>query len=86
VSEIGYLEDIKQVFLVCFSSDSKKEFIPTMSYNEKYGVSVEYTYLNIGEFLQNRIWERTKNVFLLSATLKIGETFDYITSSLYLHN
>lgn len=85
-SEIGYLEDIKQVFLVCFSSDSKKEFIPTMSYNEKYGVSVEYTYLNIGEFLQNRIWERTKNVFLLSATLKIGESFDYITSSLYLHN
>jgi len=85
MSEISYLEDIKQVFLICFSPDSKKEFIPTMSYNERYGVVVEYTYLNIGDFLENRLWTMMKNIFLLSATMKIGDSFDYMKASLYLH-
>jgi ATP-dependent DNA helicase DinG len=85
MSEISYLEDIKQVFLICFSPDSKKEFIPIMSYNERYGVVVEYTYLNIGDFLETRLWMTIKNVFLLSATMKIGESFDYMKNSLYLH-
>jgi len=84
--EKQFFVDLCSVFEICFLDQENNTYIKTIQYNDTYGFRIEYTYLNIGNFLETNMWSKLKNVFLLSATLKIGQNFDYIKSSLNLHN
>lgn len=83
-SQKKYLTDVKEIFSRIFTQSSHSEYIPIVTWNERNGISFEFTFLNIWNYLKENIWEKVKNVFLLSATLKVGDDFSYIESSLWL--
>jgi Rad3-related DNA helicase len=45
---------------------------------------MSYTLLNPGKYLEKNLWEKLDSCILTSATLKIGNNFDYINNILHL--
>ena len=65
--------------------DDKNKYIKLVSYNNKiWEIILEYTRLNVWEYLENKLWEKLNTCILTSATLKIWDSFDYITKMLDL--
>ncbi len=63
-----------------------EKYISFVSFNEKYWVTMAYTLLNPGKYLEKNLWEKLDSCVLTSATLKIGNNFDYINNILHLDN
>lgn len=72
-------ENIK-IFLAAW----KQEFIKTISIHERTWVSFEYTLLNPGNYLYEKLWTGLDSVVLTSATLQISWSFVYLEKILHL--
>ena len=67
-----------------FLDITKKDFIKTASYNDRTGVSFEYTLLNPWNYLYEKLWTGLQWVILTSATLQISGSFNYLEKILHL--
>ncbi len=85
-SEISYLQAIQENCRIFFDKESDKNYIKMISVHEKFWVQLEFTLLNPGEYLIDSLWETAHSVVLTSATLQIGNTFDYYKQILSLQD
>lgn len=72
------------LFLKRFISKDFDKYIFIINYNEKYWFTYSYTYLNIWEYIDNKLWKKLDSLVLTSATLRIWEDFSYIKNILNL--
>jgi ATP-dependent DNA helicase DinG len=63
-----------------------KKYIRTINYNNYKGLFIEYSLLNIWDFLYNNLWSQLDSCVLTSATLSVNSNFDYISNILKLDN
>ncbi|MDD3646401.1 MAG: helicase C-terminal domain-containing protein [Candidatus Gracilibacteria bacterium] len=82
--EISHLEMILDIIGVVLDKNSINKFISIISYTENKGFYLEYTLLSPGEYLINNLWNKLNSCILTSATLKINDSFDYISNILGL--
>lgn len=80
ISLINNLSENIKIFL----DISQKEYIKTISANDRSGVSFEFTLLNPGNYLYEKLWTGLDSVILTSATLQISGSFDYLEKILHL--
>jgi ATP-dependent DNA helicase DinG len=85
-TEIGNLEEIMEILNIITDENGSSTYIQTISCNKNGNNNLSYTVLQPWEFLKTVIWNKIDSLILTSATLKINDTFDYITRSLYLHD
>lgn len=81
--EISLL-NILSINLKIFLKESEKSFIKTITVNERYWVSLEFTLLNPWNYLYEKLWNKLDSVVLTSATLQISGSFWYIENILAL--
>ncbi len=85
--ELKFLEDSMKTIKILLDNKDKNKYIKLVSYNErKWGIILEYTRLNVWEYLSEKLWTKLNTIILTSATLKIGDNFDYITHILKLED
>ena len=84
--EIKFLENILEILDITLSSWNEKKYIKILSKNKHRDLTLEYTLLNVWEFLDEKLWNKLDSCVLTSATLKIGEDFSYIEKMLDLNN
>jgi Rad3-related DNA helicase len=58
--------------LKIFLKQSEESYIKTVQVNDKHGVSLEFTLLNPGDYLNEKLWNDIESVVLTSATLQIS--------------
>jgi Rad3-related DNA helicase len=76
--EVAILNDFMNLFSIILDKNSDKEYIKILQCNDQMLVTIQYTLLNPGNYLDSNLWSKLKSVILTSATLKIGNNFDYI--------
>jgi predicted DnaQ family exonuclease/DinG family helicase len=85
--ELRFLEDVINIIRILLDKDEKNKYIKLVSYNEKkWWIVLEYTKLNVWEYLESKLWSKLNTCILTSATLKIGDNFNYISKILDLDN
>ncbi len=93
VSDDIYLEMNKQlnyldVFYDCLyllkDKDKVLNSIVILNYSESKGFFIEFTLLNIWNYLNSGLWNMLDSCILTSATLKTNDNFDYINNVLEL--
>lgn len=84
--EINQLDKIVDIVDKIVDKDNGDDYIKIAHYSDYEGVKLEYTILDIGNYLRTNFWDYLDNCFLLSATLSIADKFDYIKKSLHLEN
>ncbi len=85
--EIRFLEWVWEVIQILLDRQDKNINIKLVSYNEhRGGLILEYTKLNIWEYLSKNLWSKLSSCIITSATLQIGENFDYINKMLLLED
>lgn len=84
--ELNMLDNIVDIVDKVLDKDNGKEFIKIAYYTEYDGVKLEYTVLDIWEYLRINFWEYLNNCFLLSATLSVANSFNYVKKTLHLEN
>lgn len=84
--ESFFVEQIWNLLEIVFEKTYSGTFIQILSYSQYQWVTLEYTILNVAKFCQEQVWSKLKNVFLLSATCKIGESFSFIEKSIGLQD
>ena len=83
--EIKFLEGVNLVIKILLDKDDKNKYIKLLSYHEhRGGLVLEYTYLNVWSYLETHLWNKLHSCVLTSATLQVGESFDYIKTMLHL--
>lgn len=83
-TDIAILEESLSIVKVCSDEKSSSEYIPMFSYNRQNQNTLYYTVLNPGKYLQKLLWDKIESIAITSATLQIGESFDYIKNTLHL--
>ncbi len=81
--EISILNSLSENLKI-FLKQSEESYIKTVQVNDKHGVSLEFTLLNPGDYLNEKLWNDIESVVLTSATLQISWKFDYIKNILHL--
>lgn len=76
--EISIFENILEIIETFSSNKNNINFIRIISYDDRKKLSLEYTVLKPGDFLIKNLWKKIDSCILTSATLKIGDSFDYI--------
>lgn len=85
--EIKFLEWVNLVIKILLDKEDKNKYIKLLSYNEhRWGLVLEYTHLNVWEYLENHLWNKLHSCILTSATLQVWESFDYINKMLNLED
>ena len=85
--ELKFLEDVMKVIKILLDKQDKNKYIKLVSYNDRiWWVILEYTRLNVWEYLKDKLWTKLNTIILTSATLKIGDNFDYIKNILKLED
>lgn len=84
--EVNSLNLIIDIVDKILDKNNNTEFIRIAYYSEYEGVKLEYTILDIWQYLRINFWDYLTNCFLLSATLSIANDFTYIKKSLHLEN
>lgn len=82
--EIDYFEDILYVLWEFLSEKNNNTLIKVISSTDKSWISYYLTYLNVWDFLENKIWSNLNTCVLTSATLSIWWKFDYFDKILNL--
>lgn len=82
--EIKFLEKILDIIVSIFSEDNRHKIIPIVSYDERFWYYLEYTILNPGNYLKEKLWSKLDIAILTSATLQVNSSFSYIKSMLSL--
>lgn len=83
--EISILNNLSENLKI-FLKESEESYIKTIQVNDKHGVSLEFTLLNPGNYLNEKLWTGIDSVVLTSATLQISWKFDYIKNILHLND
>jgi ATP-dependent DNA helicase DinG len=81
--EISILNTLSENLKI-FLKQSEDSYIKTIQVNDKHWVSLEFTLLNPGNYLNEKLWTGIESVLLTSATLQISWKFDYIKNILHL--
>ena len=85
--ELRFLEDVMKIIKILLDKKENNKYIKLVSYNEKKGgIILEYTRLNVWEYLKSKLWSKLNTCVLTSATLKIEDNFDYISKMLDLED
>ncbi len=84
--EIFNLEYYLDILKITLDRVDKTKYIKILNFNTYWGLSVEYTLLNIGNYLNEKLWTNLSTCLLTSATLQIWNSFDYMESILKLDN
>ncbi len=84
IREKWLLQDMFDIIKIVIDEKSLKNNICMISYSEKLWVSLDYTLLNPWNYLKNNIWDNLDSLLLTSATLKIGDSFEYFKNILNL--
>lgn len=85
--ELRFLEDVMKIIKILLDKDDKNKHIKLVSYNNKmWEIVLEYTKLNVWEYLENKLWSKLNTCVLTSATLRIWDNYDYIAKMLDLQN
>ena len=85
--ELRFLEEVMQIVKILLDKQDNNKYIKIISYNNKiWWIILEYTRLNVWEYLQDKLWDKLNTCVLTSATLKIWNNFDYIKNILKLEN
>jgi len=85
--ELRVLEDVIKIIEILLNKKENNKYIKLVSYNEKkWWIILEYTMLNVWEYLKDRLWSKLNTCILTSATLKIWENFNYISKMLDLED
>ncbi|MDD3793273.1 MAG: helicase C-terminal domain-containing protein [Candidatus Gracilibacteria bacterium] len=84
--EIVFFDSIAKNIIDFFDKNNSKYFIKMISFIDRFGISFDYTLLNPGEYLNKNLWEKLDSCLLTSATLSIGNSFDYIKNIIKLDN
>jgi len=82
--EIALLQSFLDIIKTTLDKKSDKEFIRILSFNDRNGMSFEYTLLNPWEYLRDNLWNKLSSCILTSATLQIWWKFDYFKTLLFL--
>ena len=82
--ECWILKDILDSLKIVLDNKNEDKYIKIINYNDRNGLSFDYTLLNPGKYLSDNIWTALDSCVLTSATLKIWESFDYIKNILHL--
>ncbi len=83
--DISFLESLLKATKILSKKDNSSTYIKTIAFNNSnQELSVWFTLLNIGSYLQSHLWEKVQSCVLTSATLKIWDDFSYIKKILSL--
>ena len=82
--EISFFQDIWGLFEVLATEERRKKHIFIVQHSDLWGIQLEYTILSPASFLQENLWTKLDSVLLTSATLRIGESYDYVTNMYHL--
>ncbi len=82
--EIALLQSFLDIIKTTLDKKADKEFIRILSFNDRNGMSFEYTLLNPWEYLRDNLWNKLSSCILTSATLQIWWKFDYFKTLLFL--
>ncbi len=78
INYIRQLDNIVDIIDIFFDKDNWNKFIKTINKSKNDIFYLEYTILNIADFLQNNLWDKLESCILTSATLSINNSFDYL--------
>lgn len=82
--EIHYLDSVVEVVKVLLDN-TDTHYIKIVNYNERrWGIILEFTQLNVWNYLVKNLWSRVNSCILTSATLEVGWSFDYLSKMLNL--
>lgn len=85
--ETAYFEEVQDILRHIFSlPEIFSTIVPVAIHNENYGIILEYTLLNPGDFLQKNLWDKLDSTILTSATLQIDNSYKYIEEMLSLQD
>ena len=84
--EISYLEMIVDIIDKILNKDSGSKYIRTINFTTYKWLYIEYTLLNVWDFLNKKLWSKVDTCILTSATLSIWNNFDYINNMLNLED
>ena len=82
--DISSLERMINTLKIILDIESHVKHINIATYNDKTGVILSTTLLRPGDFLKSKLWNKVNSLILTSATLRIGDNFDYIKNILGL--
>ncbi len=82
--EISYLEMIVDIVDKILDKGAHDKYIRTINFSNYKWLFIEYTLLNVWEFLDKSLWSKLDSCILTSATLSIENNFEYITKMLNL--
>ena len=84
--EIDFFESVIKILDIILDKQDTK-YIKMLFYNHrKQSVWVEYTLLNVWEYLEKNLWSKLNSCIVTSATLCIDLDFSYIRNILHLHD
>jgi len=84
--EISHIENCLDVLWKSMLESSSEKYICFLNFNDRRGLSIEYTFLNPGEYLDKHLWAKLSSCTLTSATLKSWDDFGYVKKILQLDN
>lgn len=82
--EINYLDHVYDILDNSFHISKSQNNIVIVSHRENKGIYLEYTLLNTGSYLKQKLWDKIESCVVTSATLQIWNNFDYINQILCL--
>ncbi|MCP4524001.1 MAG: DEAD/DEAH box helicase [Candidatus Gracilibacteria bacterium] len=82
--EVSLLNTLSENIKLFLKHTENNPYIKTISVHERQGVSLEFTLLNPGNYLYEKLWSKLQSVVLTSATLQISGSFQYIEKLLSL--
>lgn len=81
-----YLDSLVKLFESFTIPFERERKILYYSYDQKGKLSLFSTYRHIGRFLQENIWQKAPNIYLVSATFSIDEDISFIQKILSLED
>ncbi len=82
--DISKLESIVDIVDKIFDKNGDSKYIRTINFSNYKWLYIEYSLLNVWEFLEEKLWKKLDSCILTSATLSINNEFRYITKLLNL--
>lgn len=84
--DIEFFELVIDVLSKLTDQDSIENYIAMISYNDKFGIYLEYTLLRPGSYLKENLFDKLSVCIFTSATLKINDSFEYIKNILSIED
>ena len=82
--ELAYIDNILDIVDKILDKSWDKQYIRTINFSNFKGLYIEYSMLNIWDFLEKNIYSKLDSCLLTSATLSINNDFSYIKNILSL--